>query len=145
MNQNEEESTPDLEDLQQNNEHEAFIEVPVRVVDIGSVQVHHLPARDAISRSTTVSNSPQQLVGANLRRSKFTLWATAASASGFVYVGTDLNEVESGTCAMLPAPVDTMADGVPPMLTMTHARQVWVRNSGANPVTVNFVAEDWAD
>lgn len=139
------ESTPELEDLQQEEEPDAVIEVPVRVVDIGPVQVHLLPARDAVMRNTSVTAAVQQIVGANLRRKSLTVWATADNASGFLYIGTDKNEVESNTAALLPAPVDTFADGAPVMLTMTHALQVWIKNPGENAITLSFVSEDWAD
>jgi hypothetical protein len=140
----EEPSTPDLADLQQEEESDALIEIPVRVVDIGPVQVHQVPSRDAVMRNVIVSDV-QQIVGANLRRRSITVWATADTASGYVYIGTDKNEVESGTTARLPALVDTYTDGAPVTLTMTHALQIWVANPGVNPVTVSFVSEDWAD
>jgi hypothetical protein len=141
VSQYEEPSTPELNDLQQNNEHEAVIEVPVRVVDIGPVQVHTLPSRDAVMRSVTVDGNVQQIVGANLRRSKITVWATADVADQFVFIGTDKNEVESGTAARLPATIL----GTPVMLTMHHAVQLWVMTTGAEPVILSFVSEDWAD
>lgn len=146
MNQYEEPSTPELEDLQQNNEREALIEVPVRVVDIGPVQVHLVPARDAVMRSVGVTQDVvQQLVGGNLRRKSLVVWATSATASGHIFIGTDKNEVESETSARLPAFLDSLVEGPPVMLTMTHCKPVWVKNTTANLMTVSFVAEDWAD
>ena len=144
MNQYEEPSTPDLEDLQQNNERESAIEVPVRVVDIGPVQVHTLPNRDAVMRSTNVPNGTmQQLVGGNLRRQKMDLWATGEVTGGTLYVGVNQNEVESGTCAVLPIVVN---DGTSPFrLEMTHSLPVWVRNASGNDILVSFLAEEWAD
>lgn len=144
MNQYEESSTPDLDDLQQNNEREAAIEVPVRVVDIGPVQVHTLPARDAVMRSVVMpTDTMQQLVGGNLRRNRMVIWATAEVSAGSVFVGVNKNEVESGTCAIMPAVVQ---DGTAPFeLVMNHAMPVWVRNVSGNPITVSFLAEEWAD
>lgn len=146
MNQYEEPSTPELDDLQQNNEREAAIEVPVRVVDIGSVQVHTLPARDAVMRNVVAVAGAEtmQLVGRDLRRSRIQVWAEGEADGDFVYIGVDKNEVESGTAAILYAmAVGALTNST--MLNMTHAMPLWVRNSGVNPVTVSFCAEYWAD
>lgn len=146
MNPYEEPSTPELDDLQQNNEREAAIEVPVRVVDIGPVQVHTLPARDAVMRSVTAvpGAGVMQLVGKDLRRSRIVVWAQGETDGDFIYIGVDKNEVESGTAAQMLAAV---AGGLEPaiLLDMSHAMPLWVRNSGVNPVTVSFLAEYWAD
>lgn len=146
MNPYEDPSTPELDDLQQNNEREAPIEVPVRVVDIGPVQVHSLPARDAVMRSVTavVGAGVMQLVGKDLRRSRIVVWAQGEADGDFIYIGVDKNEVESGTAAQMLAAV---AGGLEPaiLLDMSHAMPLWVRNSGVNPVTVSFLAEYWAD
>lgn len=143
MNPYEEPSTPELDDLQQNNEREAAIEVPVRVVDIGPVHVHQLPARDAIMRNVTVSSEAQQIVGGNLRRSYLAVWATGEVTGATVYVGVDKNEVESRTCAILPVIVN---DGSSPfILEMHHAKPVWVAHDGESVVTLSFISEDWAD
>lgn len=139
------ESTPELEDVLQEEESEGVIEVPVRVASIGPVQTHVLPARDAIMRSVTVNDSVQQIVGGNLRRQKLTVWATSATSSGFLYIGTNKNEVESDLAARLPALVDTYVDGSPMIMEMTHTLPVWVKNTGAEIITLSFVAEDWAD
>lgn len=146
MNQYEEPSTPDLEDVQQNNEREAKIEVPVRVVDIGSVQVHNLPARDAVMRMVTATpdSSVIQLVGYDLRRSRLAVWAQSEADGDFVYIGVDKNEVESNNAARL---VGEVPGGLAPslLLDMTHCMPVWVKNTGVNPVMVSFLAEYWAD
>ncbi len=145
MNEYREMSTPDLTDLQQEEETDAIIEVPVRLVNTATVQAHLLPSRDASMRSVTVDTNVQQIVGANLRRRIMRVWATAATASTIVYIGTDKNQVESSTAAVLPAVVDTLADGMPLVLPMTHGLQVWAKAVGANPVTLSVVTEDWAD
>ena len=144
MNQYESESTPDLDDLQQENEPDAIISVPVRVESIGPVQVHHLPARDAVMRSTTMpTGTMQQLVGGNLRRSRFLMWATAEVTGATLFVGVNKNEVEAGTALVYPVDVN---DGTPPLvLEMFHALPVWVRNAYGSDVLVSFLAEDWAD
>lgn len=146
MNQYEEPSTPELDDLQQNNEHEALIEVPVRVVDMGPVHSHSIPARDAVMRSVTAvtDGSVMQIVGQDLRRSRLSVWAQGEVDGDFIYIGVNKNEVESGTSArMLGAVPGGLAPSV--LLDMTHTLPVWVRNTGVNPVIVNFVAEYWAD
>lgn len=145
MNQYQEPSTPDVADLQQEEETDGFVVLPVRVTDQGPVQVHQLPSRDASMRSVYVDENVQQIVGANLRRRTMTVWATAETASTFLYIGTDKNQVESGTAALLPAHLDDFTNGAPTQLTMTHALQVWVKAVGANPVTLSVVTEDWAD
>lgn len=146
MNQYEEPSTPDLDDLQQNNEREAAIEVPVRVVDIGSVQVHKLPARDAVMRNVTAvpGASVMQLVGRDLRRSRITVWCHAEADGDYIYIGSDKNEVESGTSARIFGAVPGGLDRAT-KLDMSHAMPLWVRNPVNNPVIVNFIAEYWAD
>lgn len=149
MNQYEDPSTPDLDDLQQNNEREAAIEVPVRVVDIGSVQVHALPARDASMRMiTVVGGAPaQQIVGGNLRRQSITLWATCSGADNkMLYIGCDKNTVESGNAAQLPAMNNIYTNGVPMTLTMHHTLPVWVMSpTGSADIQLSVVTEDWAD
>lgn len=146
MNPYEEPSTPDLDDLQQNNEREAAIEVPVRVVDIGPVQTHSIPARDAVMRSVTaVPAAPvMQLVGRDLRRSRILVWAHAEADGDFIYIGSDKNEVESGTSSRIFGAVPGGLDRAT-FLDMTHVMPLWVNNTGVNPVIVNFVAEYWAD
>lgn len=146
MNPYEDPSTPELEDLQQNNEREAAIEVPVRVVDIGPVQSHAIPARDAVMRSVTAvpGAGVMQVVGRDLRRSRILVWCHGEADGDFIYIGSDKNEVESGSSARLFAAVAGVADNTV-TLDMTHIMPLWVRNSGANAVTVNFVAEYWAD
>lgn len=141
----EEPSTPDIDELQQLEE-DPTPSVMVRVEEVLSpVQVHRLPARDVVMRNAVVSGTVQQLVGRDLRRSKITIWATAGTASAGVYIGTRLDEVEQGTCAILPALIDTFADGPTPLLEMNHCESIWVKRSGDNDVTVSFVAEYWAD
>lgn len=146
MNQYEEPSTPDLDDLQQNNEHEPALKVPVNVVEIGPVQVHRLPARDAVMRSVTAvpGAGVMQLVGKDLRRSRIVVWSQGEADGDFIYIGVDKNEVESGTAAqMLATVVGGLDHSV--VLNMSHAMPLWVRNTGVNPVTVSFLAEYWAD
>lgn len=140
------ESTPDLDDVQQVEEPEPMLEVPVRITNSDPIQVHMLPALGAVSRSYTVAEDVVlQLVGANMRRKSLTVWATCATAGGHLYIGVDRNEVQSETCARMPAPVDSLVEGPPFILSMTHTAQVWVKNPGVNPVTVSFIAEDWAN
>lgn len=139
------EPIPELDDIQQLEEPAALIEVPVRVVDMGAVQAHLLPARDAVLRSVTVSDNVQLLMGKDMRRKCVTVWATSATANGHVFIGVDKSEVESETCARLPAMVDTLVSGPPMVLTMTHYLPLWVKNTTVNPVTVSFAVEYWAD
>lgn len=142
------ESTPDLEDLQQENERDAIVEVPVRIVKAGSLQVHILPARDAIMRSVTIpiDGTVQQIVGKNLRRSSITIWAHGEADGDMIYIGTDKNEVESNSSAQIWATaVGSLATAN--TIRMTHAMPIWVKNqpNASNPVTLSFIAEDWAD
>lgn len=139
-------STPDLDDLQQQEEDDTGIIVPVRVREIGPVSVHNLPARDAVMRCATAVGSagPMQLVGRDLRRSRILVWAHGEADGDFIYIGSDKNEVESGTSARIFAAVPGGLDRAT-FLDMTHAMPLWVRNTGVNPIIVNFVAEYWAD
>lgn len=139
------EPTPDLDEVKQYQEQEALLKVPVSVESIGPVQVHTLPARDASMREIFVNDTTQQIVGLNLRRQKVSVWATAPDASTYVYIGSDKNQVESGTAARLPAPVDTYADGMPMVLTMTHTLQMWVKAAAGKTAQLSIVTEDWAD
>jgi hypothetical protein len=145
VNQYEEPSTPELDDLQQNNEREAAIEVPVRVVDIGSVQVHTLPAREAVMRAlTVVADAPvMQIVGGDLRRMKLTTWVRGVENGDFIYMGVDKNEVESETAAQIFASSPVAVSDT--SLIHTHCLPVWVKNTGTNDVVVSFLAEYWAD
>jgi hypothetical protein len=71
------------------------------------------------------------------------LWATGEVTGGTLYIGVDKNEVESGTCAILPIVIN---DGTSPFrIEMTHTMPVWVRNASGNPITVSFLSEEWAD
>jgi hypothetical protein len=145
VNPYEEPSTPELDDLQQNNEREAPIEVPVRVVDIGSIQAHIIPARDAVMRSVTAvaGAAVMQLVGKDLRRQKLVTWVRGVEDGDFVYMGVDKNEVESETAAQIFASSAVAVSDT--SLIHTHCLPVWVKNTGSNDVTVSFLAEYWAD
>lgn len=141
-------STPPLNDLMQLEDDEGPIVVPVRVVQITDpTRVQPMPARDSGMRSivVTANSATQSLLGRDLRRSRVTVWATAATANGTLLLGSDKNEVESGTAALLPAMINTLVNGAPPMLTVMHCQQLWVRNAGANDITVSYVSEYWAD
>jgi hypothetical protein len=140
-----EEPTPDLDEMQQLDEPDAMVRVPVRVVEIGTIQTHEVPSRDAVMRSINVDSNVQQIVGRDLRRKAVKVWAVAATATGSVFIGTDKNEVETGTCAQLVAAVSTGANGSPTILVMNHCLPMWVKNTGPNPVTLSYVAEYWAD
>lgn len=146
MNQYEEPSTPELDDLQQHDEPEEGVKVPVIVKEIGPVRAHLMPARDAVMRSVTATadNSVQQIVGRDLRRSRLQVWVQGEADGDFVYIGVDKNEVESGTAARVLAEVP---GGLAPalLLDMTHCMPVWIKNTGVNPVMVSFVAEYYAD
>lgn len=145
MNQYEEPSTPELDDLQQHEEPDAKIEVPVRVVGIGTLQTHVLPARDAVMRSVTAvaGAAVMQLVGRDLRRQKLTTWVRGEADGDFIFMGVDKNEVESETAARLYASSAVAVSDT--SLIHTHCLPVWVKNTGANDVTVSFLAEYWAD
>lgn len=139
-------STPDLDDVQQLEEPERPINVPVRVTEMPPVRTQALPARDAVMRNATAVGGagPMQLVGRDLRRSRILVWAHGEADGDFIYIGSDKNEVESGTSARIFAAVPGGLDRAT-FLDMSHVMPLWVRNSGVNPVMVNFVAEYWAD
>lgn len=145
MNEYQSPSTPELDDVQQNNEHEAVIEVPVRIVDQGPVQTHPLPARDAVMRAVTAvaGASVMQVVGGDLRRMKLTTWVRGVENGDFVYMGVDKNEVESNTAARMYASSPVAVSDT--TLVHTHCLPVWVKNTGTNDVVVSFLAEYWAD
>jgi hypothetical protein len=139
-------STPEFADVQQELEPDAMIEVPVRVVDIGAVQVHQLPARDAVMRGITIppDRSVIQIVGGDLRRSRLLIWAQGEADGDIIQLGVDKNEVESGTGAhMIAIAPGTLAPSR--VIEMRHTRPVWVINPGTNPVILSFLAEYWAD
>lgn len=123
------ESTPELEDLQQLPEE--HIKVPVRVVD--PVQVQQLPSRHGVSRSfgtAATDGEPVPLLGADLRRRRAVIIAASAS----IYVG-EREMVKSGAAAIWPA-------GVP--LVIEHTEQVYAR-AATGTATVSVISENWAD
>lgn len=142
-----EESSPDMEDLKQYDDADTSLKVPVRIEQIDvPVMVHPLPARNGSARSVGVpSGAPaQQIVGRDLRRTKLTVWATA-DASAFLEIGTNRDEVDGGSGALLPALADDLSDGAPVMIVMTHCEAVYVRNSTGAGATFSYVAEYWGD
>ncbi len=137
-------STPDLDDVQQLEEPERHINVPVRVTEMPPVRTQALPARDASMRSMSVTNVVQQLVGGNLRRQRIAVWAHTEVTGSVLFIGTDKNQVESGTAAQLH--VALLSTEIPPMLLeMSHTLPLWVMASTENAITVSIVTEDWAD
>lgn len=138
------ESTPELDDLQQEEIAEGLIKVPVKVVEIGPLEVHKLPNRGAVMRSVTATEDVvQMLVGYDLRRSRLTIWGDAV-ANGVIIVGTRKDEVEQETAARWPVQINTGANGVAPVLVMEHCEAVWVKAKGEN-AQVSYIAEYWAD
>lgn len=127
------ESTPELEEIQQDEEERALV-VPVRVVEVWSpVRVQLLPSRHGVSRSFTSSATdaePIPLLGADLRRRRATIVAIGAD----VYVG-DRELVKTAQAARWPA-------GVP--LVIEHTEQVYARAASAS-ATLSVISENWAD
>lgn len=126
-------STPELDEIQQDEEHQ-LIEVPVRVVETCSpVRVQVLPSRHGVSRSYSSTNTdaePIPLLGADLRRRR----ATIVAADDSIYVG-DRELVKSSQAALWPA-------GVP--LVIEHTSMVYARAATAT-ATVSVITENWAD
>lgn len=140
---------PDMDTLQQREEIEPFIRVPVIVEEVnGPITVHHLPARDAVIRNVTLPADGRivSLVGLESRRSRIRLWGTSATAFNTYCIGVDKSEVEATTAALVPAVVDTGAGGTPFILDMTHRMPLWAKNvGGTNVITLSYIAELWAD
>jgi hypothetical protein len=138
------EGTPELDDLQQEDMPEGMLKVPVKVIEIPTLEVHKLPARRAVMRSVTATEDVvQQLVGYDLRRSRLTIWGDAI-ANGVIILGTRKDEVEQETAARWPVQINTGVNGIAPALTMEHCEAVWVKAKGENAV-VSYIAEYWAD
>ena len=138
-------SVPDLDDLQQQEEPEGLIVVPVKIVESEQLRVHNLPNRRAILRNVIANGTDvQQIVGGNLRRQKLTVWAVCADVGTWLWIGTDRADVESNTAARLHCGLIGTAPA-PVQLVMNHAAPVWVRSSSAQLVNVSFLAEEWAD
>lgn len=145
MNEYGERSTPELSELQQLEDEYGIIRVPVKVTEVCEpIHAHTLPNRHAVTRSVTVTDTAQQIVGGDLRRRRLTIWGEAAAHTTF-YVGTRLDEVEQNTAALWPAMIDDGTNGASPILVMEHTLPVWVKASGAQDVTLSFIAEYWAD
>ena len=127
------ESTPDLEDVQQDEEERALV-VPVRVVEtLSPVRVQLLPSRHGVSRSFTSNATdaePTPLLGADLRRRRATIVAIGAD----IYVG-DREMVKGSQAARWPV-------GVP--LVIEHTEQVYAR-AATTTATVSVISENWAD
>lgn len=146
-------ATPHLIALQQREEDDVYeepiIQVPVKVTEFCAepINVHVLPAREAIMRNFVLgSGDVVQILGRDLRRSSAKVWAvTAGTSAANILIGTNLNEVEQGTAALLPVLIDDLSVAAPFVLDMTHVKEMWVRNTHTDPVTVSVVAEYWAD
>lgn len=127
------ESTPDLDELQQDEEDRPIV-VPVRLIEAESpVRVQLLPSRHGVSRSFTTSATdaePTPLLGGDLRRRRATIVAIGAD----IYVG-DREMVKSAQAARWPA-------GIP--LVIEHTEQVYAR-AATTTATVSVISENWAD
>lgn len=127
------ESTPDLEDLYQ-EEDERVIVVPVRLIEAESpVRVQLLPSRHGVSRSYTTAATdaePIPLLGADLRRRRATIVALGAE----IYVG-DREMVKSSQAARWPSSVP---------LVIEHTEMIYAR-AATGSATVSVVTENWAD
>lgn len=127
------ESTPDLEDIQQEEEERALV-VPVRVVEaLSPVRVQLLPSRHGVSRSygtAATDADPIPLLGADLRRRRATIVAIGAD----IYVG-EKELVRAAEAALWPA-------GVP--LVLEHTEMVYAQ-AATETATVSVISENWAD
>jgi hypothetical protein len=124
-----EQSTPDLEDVQQ--QESEGLRVPVRLD--GPVRVQVLPSRHGVSRSyasKATDPEPIPLLGGDDRRRRATLVAIGDA----MYVGPR-EDVKSGAAALWP-------DGVP--LVIEHTEQVYAR-AASDTATISVIAENWAD
>ncbi|MBG0819133.1 hypothetical protein [Planomonospora sp. ID82291] len=128
-----EQSTPELEDVQQLEE-DGGLRVPVSVREVRvPVRVQLLPSRHGVSRSYSTSESdtdPVPLLGADLRRRRATIIATGAA----IYVG-EKELVRGGLAALWP-------EGVP--LVIEHTEMVYAQ-AATGTATVSVIAENWAD
>jgi hypothetical protein len=127
------ESTPDLEEIQQEEEERALV-VPVKVVEtLSPVRVQLLPSRHGVSRSYTTDSTdaePVPLLGGDLRRRRATIIAIGAA----IYVG-DREMVKQGQAAQWPELVP---------LVIEHTEQVYAR-AATTSATVSVISENWAD
>jgi hypothetical protein len=145
-------ATPHLMALQQREEEDyedPIIEVPVKVTEFCAepLNVHPLPARECSMRNYVLSAGTKvQILGRDLRRSRVKVWAvTEGATAANILIGTDLAEVEQGTAALLPVMIDDLSVAAPFVLAMSHTKEMWVRNTHTDPVTVSVVSEYWAD
>lgn len=146
-------SSPDLIALQQREEDDIYdepvIQVPVKVTEfcVEPINVHTLPARECSMRNYVLSAGTKiQILGRDLRRSRVRVWAvTSGATAANILIGTDLAEVEQGTAALLPVLLDDLSVSAPFVLDMSHTKEMWVRNTHTDPVTVSVVSEYWAD
>lgn len=127
------ESTPDLDEIQQEEDERALV-VPVRVVETMSpVRVQLLPSRHGVSRSFSslaTDTEPTPLMGADLRRRRATIVATG----DMMYVG-ERELVKNAQAALWP-------ENVP--LVIEHTEQVYAR-AAATDAIISVITENWAD
>lgn len=143
---------PELREVQQlepDDYDEPPIVVPVRICEIeeGPLPIHVLPAREASMRNYVLGSGDKvQILGRDLRRSRVKVWAvTSGTEAASILIGTDLAEVEQGTAALLPVVLDDLSVAAPFVLDMSHTKEMWVRNTHTDPVTVSVLSEYWAD
>lgn len=129
-------STPELPEIQQEV---PAVDVKGQVEVVNAVRTYELPSRIGTSRSYLVSDTDTQpLLGADLRRKRVTLLASATTtgtATGF-YVG-EREDVRSGMAALWPINVP---------LVLQHTEQIFVRCATPSAVAqVSIISENWAD
>lgn len=132
-------STPDeIAEIQQQDPDPSLL-VKGEVAIAGTVRTQQLPSRIATSRSYEVTNTDSTpLLGADLRRKRVTLLATATAtgtATGF-YVG-EKEDVRSGLAAFWPVNLP---------LVLEHTEPIYVRcATGSATCLVSVIPENWAD
>lgn len=131
--------SPSLDELEQREEH---AELPIPAVPVhvdGPVQTQELPPRTSVVRSMTVTTEPQELLPADLRRSRALVWAI----DGAVYVGKTSNDCRPSTPGA-PAPGARLPQTTTPVELRGFSR-LWVAAVAPGPVLVTVIAESWAD
>jgi hypothetical protein len=114
-------------------ENPTFPTVPVEVR--GNVQVHQVPARSAGSRNWTGVTTATRVGNQDPRRKRAVIDVYSATATDYVILGADQNEVDTGYGFRLAANRQ---------LEITHQEALYVK-ANAVGVVVSVLNEQWAD
>jgi hypothetical protein len=129
MGTTEDEPTPDLADVLQDEQPPAGLAVLVR--QEGTVYTRERPTRAGGARTELLQTSPESIAGADPRRKRLLI----CPVDGAIYIGTDRSSVNAGSAARWPQGV---------VLELFHHDQVYAAAVTGTVITA-VIVEQWAD